>query len=267
MERSRGNKQSSNNALLYFCIGTFSVGLLGGLYYLYCFMTNVEEISEELQVEIEELKQLILENNSEISTDLAIRILALINKRVDEIMKNSKAQLDEKRRSSLNNEKEYSKHCMEYFNTKESTYNKATNQILGHFNMQISDLKEIMDQITAFEVEKKIFLYHKPSFPNNIIPDKAKVKDSFIFFGNKFIDEMTKLNAELEHSPIDKESEESSIYKMLELKLRIDDTLFMKYGLTETQIRFMIYEYSLLEDKEVKSINDKISRYEESLYL
>ncbi len=51
------------------------------------------------------------------------------------------------------------------------------------------------------------------------------------------------------------------------IKIKVDDLLYLKFGMTENQIRYLIFEYSLMDDKEVKSINDKICKYEEMLYL
>lgn len=259
------NTQSGRSYLFYALIGGAAVGILGGLYYLYTLMTKEEEFSEEQQVEVEEIRQQIQENNGELSTDIAIKILAQINKRVEEIMKVTKPELDEKRRLVMNNYKEYNKQCGEFFSLKEAAYNKATNQILNNFNMKISDLKEIMDQITPHEVEKKIFIYHKPYFTDNIIPDRETVKEAFIFFGNKFIDEMSNFNTECLKT--EEKNQDVIIFKMLVIKLKIDDCLYLKFKMNENQIRYLIFEYSLLEDKEVKTLNDKISKYEEVLYL
>lgn len=260
-------KTKFKNYLYYTIIGTLAVGTVGGLFYLYSLLKKDDQLSDEQIIEVEEIKQQIQENNGEISVDMAIRILAQINKRIDEIIRPTKNEMDDKRRDKITNYTEYNKLAGEYFALKESAYNKATNQILQQFSMDISDLKEIMEEITQHEVEKKIFLYNKPNFNNNYLPDKDKVKEAFIYFGNIFIDEMSKFNSDLYKKNLQNESQDVIVFKMLVIKLRIDDYLYLKFKLNENQIRYLIFEYNLLEDKEVKSLNDKICKYEEVLYL
>lgn len=259
------NQGVFKNLGLYLFLGSAAISIAGGIYYLYSIWNRDNDLNEEQQIEIEEIKLKIQEKNGDICTDIAIKILAQINKRVEEIMKKTKIDIDQKRRDAIDNESLYNKLCAEYFALKEESYNKATNQILGYFNMQMSDLKEIMEQITPSEVEKKIFLYHKPTFVNIPVPNKNKTKEAFIFFGNKFVDEMSSFN--LEMSKLNEISNDLTIFKMLMLKMKIDDSLYNKFGLTENQVRYLIFEYSLLEDKEIKVINDKICKYEEMLYL
>ena len=250
---------------MYIFIGGATVSIIGGIYYLYSLFSKQEELTEEQLIEIEEIRQRIEENNGEICTDLAIRILAQINKRVEEIIRTSKPDIDNKRREALGKESVYNSTCAEYFTIKENSYNKATNEILSYFNMQISDLKEIMEQITPNEVEKKMFHYNKPTFYDSHIPDKSKVKEAFIFFGNLFVDEMLAFNSQI--SKLKEISHDLTLFKMLVVKMKVDDILYEKFKLTENQIRYLIFEYSLLEDKEVKVINERISKYEEMLYL
>lgn len=255
----------SDKIWYYSLFGGIAITIIGGIYYLFTIISKQEELSEEQQIEIEEIKQKIKENEGEICTDIAIRILAQINRQVEEIIKKTNSDIEHRRRQAIHNENVYNSVCAEFFSLKESSYNKATNEILGYFNMQISDLKEIMEQITLFEVEKKIFIYNKPSFNENYIPERMKVKEGFIFFGNKFIDEMTIFNNQL--SKMNEISHDLTIFKMLVIKIKVDDLLYLKFGMTENQIRYLIFEYSLMDDKEVKSINDKICKYEEMLYL
>lgn len=266
MENTSKSSNSSTSSFYTFLIGAAFTGLVGSLWYLYHLYNKPDQLSSEVQAEIDEMKQRIEEGQDELTPEVAIKILALINKQVEESLRSKTPEIESKRRKAIDNEALYNRICQEYFNSKEEAYNRATHAVLDSFSLHIDDLKEIMANISPFEVEKKIYHFHRPQFESTI-PNKSKTKEAFIFFGNKFIHDMSKFNTQIVKTREDISDLDSTIKKMLVLKMRVDDSLYLKFNMTENQLRYLVQEYSLMDDPEVKSVNEQICKYDEVLYL
>lgn len=272
MNGSKPNNSKDKGKSIFDSLVIAGVGIVvlsGAVYYLYKYLFKGEELSEEQQIEIEEIKQQIQEQKGEIGVNLAIKILNQVNKRVDELLKQENSNIGTKRRKVINNEEEYNKLCMEYLKLKETIYNRAANTVLDNFNMSLTDLKDMFDQMTPYEIEKRSLFYYRPEFSDTTIPDRQKVKEAFIFFGNTFYglicDFKTKLDKNI-ITELQNNNQDLIVCKILLIKIKVEDLLILKFNLDESQLRYLLFEYSLYDDKEVKEMNDKIIRYEEMFY-
>ena len=63
----------------------------------------------------------------------------------------------------------------------------------------------------------------------------------------------------------DSKQQELVLYQLMILKFRIDDELYRNYSISENQLRFLLFEYNLADDPEIKKLMNDIAQYEENL--
>lgn len=249
-------------------IGGGVVLAFSGIVYLYKTVFKDQGLPEKLLVELEKIKQQIDENKGDLSPDIAIKILFHINKAAEESM--TKLDLTTKRREAISNDEEYNRLAKECLQTKYSILKNTTNLILQHFDMDPSDFKEAIEQITPYEIEKKIFAFNKSNFDNPIILDKNKTKEAYLFYGNKFVEEILNLNASQKKTfaeEIEKNNHEKIVNQLFIIKMKLDDSLNLKYGVSESSLKYFVHEYSLYDDKEVKTLAEKVNNFDKTMYL
>jgi hypothetical protein len=254
--------KSSGYSLTFYSLAAIGVtGLLGGLYYLYTAFNDDTEVSQDINSQLEEIKQEAEENKGELTPDLAIKIMALTNKQAEELIKKAKPDIDDRRRAAMGTP-DYDAICQEYFELKESAYQTATSLVLKSYgNVQMEDLHAIMSRVSPFELEKKAFQFEKPVFSGEI-PSQSQVKEMFKFYGNQLAIRMREFHQRMNQFQADPNMQEFLIFRILILKVQVDDELYIRYKYSETQIRFLLYEYNLMDDPEIKEVNEKIARFE-----
>jgi hypothetical protein len=255
-------KQTSTSYTLY-ALGILACSaVLGGMYYLYQAFCDEPVISEETTTKIEQLKQDV-ELNGDLTPDDAIKIMALTNKHAEEIIKKSKPDIDKRRREAIDDRGKYEQICQEYFESKENAYQSATNSILKKFgNVSMDDIQGILSRVSPYELEKKTFDIDKPNF-DGPIPDKQKVKEIFKYYGNELSAKMREFHKKMSEFQGDPNMQDIMIFYILILKVRVDDELYIKYNYTEAQIRYLLYNHDLINDPEIKEVNEKIARFED----
>jgi hypothetical protein len=256
-------EKSFNYSIAFYSLCAVGVtGLLGGLYYLYTAFNDDGQVSQEINSQIEEIKQEAEENQGLLTPELAIKIMALTNRQAEDIIKKVKPDIDDRRRAALGTP-EYEAICQEYFEIKETAYQTATSLILKSYgNIQMEDLHAVMSKVSPYELERRAFRYEKPTFSGEL-PSKNLVKEMFKHYGNQLATRMREFHQRMNQFQADPSMQELMIFRILILKVQIDDELYMRYKYTETQIRFLLYEYDLIDDPEVKEVNEKIARFED----
>jgi hypothetical protein len=247
----------------YYALGALGItGIIGGLYYLFQAF-NEEPVSEETTTVLEQMKQDVELKGGELTPEVAIKIMALTNKQAEEFIKKAKPDIDDRRRAAINDRARYDQICQEYFESKENAYQAATNIILKKFgNISMEDIQAILSTVSPYELERKTFEVDKPIFDGHI-PDKQKVKEIFKYYGNELSLKMREFHMNMSRFQGDPNMQEYLIFGILILKVRVDDELFLKYNYTEAQIRYLLYHHDLINDPEIKEVNDKISRFED----
>jgi hypothetical protein len=247
----------------YYALGALGItGIIGGLYYLFQAF-NEEAVSEETTTVIEQMKQDVELKGGELTPDDAIKIMALTNKQAEELIRKAKPDIDERRRAAINDKSRYDQLCQEYFESKENAYQAATNIILKKFgNISMDDIQGILSRVSPFELERKTFEFDKPTF-EGAIPDKQRVKEIFKYYGNELSTKMRAFHMDMSRYQGDPNMQEYLIFGILILKVRVDDELYLKCNYTEAQIRYLLYHHDLINDPEIKEVNDKISRFED----
>jgi hypothetical protein len=258
------NKSNSYSKTFYGLVTAGVVGALAGLYYVYSVFNEEEELPEEQAEQLEELKQEVKDSDGTFTADQAIQMMALTNKLGEEMLKKAKPGIDDKRRAAVNNPEEYERVCMEYFEAKENALQMANSIVVKNFgNVDMEEVGKLMQGLNPIEVEKKIFEYDKPTF-TGITPDRQTTKDIFLFYGeslNREISEFYKTLGQIS----DPNQHEFMILKVLITKLRIEDELYLKYKLNEYQLKYLIYEYNLTEDPDIRRLSEQVNRFSDMM--
>jgi hypothetical protein len=252
--------KSKGYGIAFYSLAALGItGLIGGLYYLYTTFNDEEKVSDEIKSQLEDLKQ---ETHSELTPEEAIKIMALTNKQAEELIKKIKPDIEEKRRAALGTP-DYETVCQEFFEIKENAYQTATSLILKNYgNIKMEDLHAVMSKVSPTELERQAFEFDKPNFEVEL-PSKVKVKEIFKFYGNQLAIKMKEFHQMMNQFQGDPRMQELFIFRILILKVQIDDELYMKYKYTETQIRYLLYKYNLIDDPEIKEVNERLARFED----
>lgn len=260
------NDHPNYSKLIYSAVGTGVIAILGGLYYCYSMMKNEYELSEEDINKIEELKEDVEQTKGILNTETAIKLLAMINKKTDEYINTNKPDVEKQRREAFDNPEEYETICNEMLEFRNKVYMSVTDKILTEFGISNDDLGKCLHGISPIDIEKKMFSIEKPSFDNNNnIPEKPFVKGAFIYYGRNCIEQMRKFQKMMNKAGSDPYQQEVVLYELMILKFKIDDELFRQYKINESQLRYLLYEYNLYEDVDIKSLMEKMAKYEEML--
>ncbi len=245
--------------------------LVGSAYYLYSLFAE-EELSEEDMVKIEELKEELTQQMEEksggaLTPEIAVQIMAMTTKVGEEMIKKLKPDIDSRRRAALNRGDEYEIICQEYLEAREYCFQDATKKVLLQFgNYTFEDIQKAMMELHPSEFERINHKYEHATF--DVKPDRDTVKRAYIFYGRKFKDEMTNLQKIMPPTrgqEPDMEQQQFMFFKLLMIKFKVDDLLYIKYKYTESQIKYLLFEYNLIEDPEVREINDQLARLDSQI--
>ncbi len=261
------NETSQGYSKTFWClVGAGIFGIAGGFYYIYSLFNEEIELDEEQEIEVEKLTQDVKEKDGELNVETAIKIMSIANKVCEDTVRKNKPDIDQRRRDAFQNNEEYEKICYEYLEGKEYAYQNATQLVLGKFNITMDNLQKVLTGIPPFELEKKLYAHEKPDYDDSILgDDKYKIKEAFVYFGNKFMQEMKSFYNSMTN--VNQSQQEYIMLRLMILKLRVDDDLFFKFKVNEIQLRYLLYKNELYDDLEVKAVHDKISKFDEMINI
>ena len=195
-----------------------------------------------------------------LNVENAISILNMIDNKVEEEMKVQYPNIEQMRRKAYedNNKQEYEEKCLEFLETRNKIYTTISERELNKLKIEYENIANILQSIPANEIEEKMMKKKKPNFDNGK-PNKEIIKEAFMFYGNRCVEEMLKYKDLLSNSR-DCFEQERIMMKLMITKMIIDDALFLKYQISENQVRYLINEYNLKEDEEVKSLSDTMRK-------
>jgi hypothetical protein len=259
-----------NKKVLYGIGAIIASGLIGSAYYLFNIFKNNLELSEEHKMQIEEIKEEIEEMKGELAIESAIQIISIITKLSDEIFFKNKSDIHERRRASINKNDEYIKFCKETFKLKEKALKEANRAVLYQFgNISYDKIQKILRKISPYDLESITYKFNHPTFEGNVPPDKNTVKQAFKFYADRFIEEIEIFHSKEGTNSVDLNSsqninysnlrENQLIFQLLVIKIKIDDELYIKFKYTEDQIRYLLYEYQLFEDPDVRKLYENVN--------
>lgn len=257
------NSSSKNTKFSKFSRGVLIVGVLTigatAAFYTYKYFKKFIKLDSSSHEQTDKYES---------EVDKAIRILAEINKVSDEKFKKYHKKNEELRIAALNDDKTYENTCNTMLNYKETIFNQTSEVILDREGYNsLDEIHNLLKYIPQFELEKRAYMFYKPFSDNDILPTKDEAKDAFLYYAENFKQEMGKIQEILsdftKHNP--QQLSNIIFYKILVLRIKLDDKLFVKYNYTESQIRYLLFKYNLFEDKEVKRLHNEISKFEENI--
>jgi len=256
------NEQKTEYDRSFFALaGIGLAGVVGSIYYIYNLFGE-EDVIDGIDSQIDDLNRSINRTkNKELSIRSAIKIMSMVTKITEEKVKRELPDIDQRRRNAIDNNEEYAKICYEFLNCKEDAFQHASSVILDKLNISKEDFQNRLSKIEAIELEKKLYEMDKPEFEDGQKLDRDKTKKAFIFYGNKFLNEMNGFYNDvfhLKHPP----NENEVMFSLALLKTRCDDELFKVYGLNEIQMRYLLFEYDLNDDPDIKDVHNKLKKYE-----
>jgi len=232
----------------------------GGLYYKFFYKNEKSIFSEEQDDRIKKLKKELKRLNGIITIDMAIQIMSIANKVCDEMVKKDHPDIDERRRSVFNDKNEYFKLCREYLECKEEAYNNSTLLVLNKFHLTMEDLQKVLSGLQPIELEQKLYKCEEMEYDNSILKnDKKVIIKAFVYFGEKFIEEMKQFIKESKSI----RDQDLLMMMLMVLKLKVDDHVYFNYKVNEIQLLYLLFKYDLYNEREVKDILNKISKFDE----
>jgi hypothetical protein len=254
------DSKNKQNKLIFWGAGaTLLAVFVGSAYYLYNLMSPEEELPEEEENQIEEIKKE-SSSNGELTVEIAIKIMSIITKISEEIYKKNNPDLDEKRRNALDDQPLYEQLFQQSIQEKEIGFMEASNKVMPKFGHSFEKIQEMLQSKHPLEIEKLSHLYEKMNFDKNSIPEKKLVKEAFIFHGRRFRSEMIEVQKEMQQ--IGMQDQQFFFFKMMLAKTKVDDITYKKFELTEQQMKYLLFEYDLLSDPEVKKVYEQMMNLE-----
>ncbi len=276
-------EKKQNLSWKFYCLlGSASVGLIGGLYYLYNLFSNnfEEELSESQKESLDKLSQeleiLNSGGQSEINTksktddkkvsqkDFTLKVFRQINEVSDEIFKKEHPNWITDRRRILekshgNNNTEYTSFCENILAEKMRIENDASQIVLGKLGMSQYDLQIMMEKIPQEDfmaLQEEMLKKQNESAGKNdtdSITDQTVIEafKSFIV-KKKQLDEETRMLA----SFMNDTSEEARMNFFLKLeihKYQIDDYLYNLYKLDFNNLMSLITLRRLASHREIEA--------------
>ena len=259
----------------YALLGTASVGLIGGLYYIYNLFANSQEmeISDEQKNKLEELTTMFqnLNENPQANPmqkqpsekDFSIRVFKQINELSEDMFKKEHPNWIIDRRQILqknngNSNVEYTTFCENILAEKMRIESIAAEMILGKLGMSQIDLQMLMEKIpqqdfmTLQEEMMKKQALSGDSIDTTKISNENIIKAFKSFLVKKQeLDQETKQYAQFMNDT----SEEARMNFFLKLEIQkymIDDYLMNAYGLDFNTLLQMIPERRLANHPEIE---------------
>lgn len=266
MDDKKDTTQKFSNTF-YFLAGAGLAGAIGAFYYLYSLFNETFELNEEQEAQVEKISHEVNEiSGGKLTTDTCVKIMSIANRVCEDIIKNKKPDIDERRREAYNNEQEYEKICYEYLEAKEYAYQSATQLVFNKFSVKMEDLQAVLQNCSPYEIEKKLHEHEQQEYDNSVLKDdKNKVKEAFLYFTNRFLLEMKKFYAMMSH--INQSDQEYLMLRLMILKLRVDDDLYFNYKVNEMQIRYLIHKFNLYSDIDIKQAQEKLAKFDDMINL
>lgn len=187
-------------------------------------------------------------------------IMAMISKEVEEELEQYEAVNRSKRLSLINNENEYKEQIKEIFDIRHKIYDRVQKDFLFlNSSKTILNSTSNLNLANIKKVEKTLYTIYVPKFDldenNDESPllSKEKTKEALSYHVDTSKSLFTSYHKAI-NEKMSKNNIEDSKLDIMVLRTKVDDYLFMKYGINLTQLMFLIYLYGLVYDNDVKKM-------------
>lgn len=239
----------------YFLASASLLTLVGSAYYLYKLFKE-DESTENSSRLIDTEKNNLNKSNTltqekvgnskhKSNKELGLDLYAEISKEVETQMFNYESQRREERIKMINNPPFYMSLVSRYILDKSQIFNTAKVNVLSKHNVSEEEFKKLTFDLNVFECEQALYKIYKPKFQGQYPPMKA-IKKAYIDHCQEVLNILNEIHNTMSNP------EEKNV-KMLTERIRIDDMLYEKLGMTYGQLKFLLHHYDLLQDEEVKN--------------
>jgi hypothetical protein len=244
------NASYSKNSF-YFLVSLGITSVVGGLYFIYkSFSNNNPHLKSEIKKANTSApinnKPLPIQTNKTtkvLTKELGLEIFNKITFAYEDYVETTDTIHHKRTRMSfMNNMDEYARLCGVIVAQRNSEYIKIRERVLKEYGVSETQYQDFLGQVTMLECEISLFSNYKPKLQK--YPDANTAKEAFILFAE------TMITAHERYSTI--QQQELRNYYLLFEKLRIEDEIYLKYGLSYFNIKYFIHEYNLFEDKKVQ---------------
>jgi hypothetical protein len=265
---------SSNYQGFYLILGSLVAASVGGAYLMYKNITQkdeeetfkvIENINPEViksvdfqsessqKLESENIVSEFSENKTidHLTVERATQIYAEISKSLDEYTElyDSHYMKQERRQAEQMNYELWVNFVSRLLRTKHIYFEEQKKKALEKYSINPLEFEKIINEkIILSNLEKELFKIYKPKFEDSELPSKSKVKQAYIFHCETMLESLKSLDNK--NSSI-AEPENKTFFMLME-RVRIDDELYFKYGLTFNQVKYLINYYDLYSDSEVR---------------
>jgi len=193
-----------------------------------------------------------------LSVDSALNVLYIFQRISENSVKRRYPDIDKRRRDAYWNDDEYEKICKDFLTYTAETYVEATDYItlkLYSSGVTMESVQEVLGVFSPSELEKSIRKFNKPDCDEYVLNmEKSIIKEAFLYMGNKFIQDMSDFLKN-----ISKIKPDDVMFKLMLIKSRVEDDLYLKYKLSEKQLQYLLYINNLYDDIDVQYIHDKMT--------
>jgi hypothetical protein len=220
----------------YLLLSFGAISLTSGLYLIY------KSFRSKAKPKLEEEPKTIIKPNK-LSKEYGLEIFNKITYAYEEYLEQTDTiNHKQTRMTYLDKPEEYARLCGAIIAQRNKEYVVIRNKILNEHNITEQQYHEFLGQISMLECEISLFSNYKPKLPR--YPDANTVKEAFFLFAE------TMINVHERYANV-QQAEIKNAYFLLE-KLRIEDEIYLRYGLSYFLIKYFIHEYNLFDDQKVK---------------
>lgn len=243
----------------YGITGCSLIGLFSGIYSYSLFQNLYTKIQESFS-----LGGISLSFKGKLSEKRALKLVTYIHSKTENDLKSKYPNSDEERRNNLNNSELYEKICNECLNLKNMIFKEYIKKVEDKFGYSYEEITKSLDALDPIEMEEKLIKLTLPRIDNEESFTKEMIFNAFEFYGNNCINKMKDIYKMIKDNSSDEEQKIYFNYQLMIQKFRIDDELYLKYGLKENQLKYLLFKYKLHKDPKIANILKEISHLEEN---
>jgi hypothetical protein len=257
--------ENSSFSLTYYSFLFAAIGgAIGSSFYLYSLFKSNKDEDKFKDKSISDSNNITKIHNGELTQERALKLMALLHKKTEKYLREYNPKLEEERRANINNSQEYEKICNEYLDLKNKKFKEFTKELEDRYGHSYEDISKVLEPIGPIDMEEKLIFLSVPEFIDKSVWTRDKIYKAFEFYGNKCLEKMNSVSQMIKENSSDQEQKNYLVYQLMIHKYKVDDELFLQFGLNENQLKFLLFEYNLHKDPNIQTILKNISELEDN---
>ena len=254
------SENSSYSPIFYSLIVSGAVGVLGSAYYIYSLLDSSNTLAKEKSICKD--PEISLTYKGKLTQERAMKLMAIIHNRAEDYILKKRPDIEDLRRTKINESQAYEEIIIEMNHLKSEAFSKFTSEIEATYGYTYEEITKVLENVCPIEMEEKLSSYSIPKFGDQRVFNNKFVIDAFVFYANRYIEHM-KITQGLPKSTNTEDQKQELIYNLMIGKYKADDELFLKYHITEHQLKYLLFENKLHSEKQIQDLLFTISEYEQ----